>query len=283
MFKLILGIAAAGLVAYLLIALLAWRFQDRMAFPGPKAPLPTPQSLGIADGERVSITTTDSVTLRGWYLPPNPLPSDATRAPGLLWFYGNMETVEGIAPILRAYRPPGVGVLALDYRGYGSSDGTPSEAGVYLDAEAGWQFLATRAEIDSARIAVYGRSIGSAVALYLATERPVRSVVLDSPFSSGRAMAEEHYPFLPQFLNRLSLDNLKRAGELTVPLLVFHGTDDRIAPIEMGRAVAQTGRAETLVEIEGAGHNDTYLLGGEMYRERLHEFLTRHLESGANQ
>ena len=281
--KILVGVAVAGVVAYILIAFMAWRFQDRMAFPAPRSPLPAPHSLGIVDGERVSVRTADSVTLHGWYLPPNPFPADATVAPGLIWFYGNMETVEGIAPVLRAYRPPGIGLLVLDYRGYGVSSGSPSEEGVYRDAEAAWQHLVSRAEIDSARIGVYGRSIGSAVALHLATKRPVRTVVLDSPFSSGRAMAEEHYPFLPQFLNRLSLDNMHRAGELAVPLLIFHGTEDRIAPIEMGRAIAATGRAEALVEIQGAGHNDTYLVGGEMYRERFHEFLHRQLAIEANQ
>lgn len=280
--KVLLGIAAVGVVAYLLIALLAWRFQERMAFPAPKSPLPAPQTLGIPDGERVSVTTADNVTLHGWYLPANPFPSDDTVAPALIWFYGNMETVEGIAPVLRAYRPPGIAVLVLDYRGYGASEGSPTEAGVYRDAEAAWQHLTSRAEIDSSRIAVYGRSIGSAVALHLATHRPVRTVVLDSPISSGRAMAEKHYSLLPQFLNRLSLDNLSRAGELDVPLLVFHGTEDRIVPIEMGRAIADTGRAEAFVEIEGAGHNDTYMIGGDLYRERLHEFLARQLGRGTN-
>ena len=226
----------------------------------------------------VEVTTEDGITLRGWYLPPDPPPGRGSRAPGLIWFYGNFETIGGIAPILREFRPPGIGMLVLDYRGYGRSEGSPTERGVYRDAAAAWDFLTARPEIDTTRIALYGRSIGSAVALYLATERTVRAVVLESAFTSGKAMAEEHYAPLPSVLVQLELDNLERARQLTVPLLVFHGSDDRIAPIEMGRAVAEAGGAEEFFVLQGAGHNDTYTVGGTPYRDRLHAFLREHLE-----
>ncbi len=274
-----LKILAALVVAYALVVLLAWRYQDRLAFPGPKGRLPTPAEAGMPDGRVVAVTTTDSVTLRGWYLPPNPPPTDGTRAPGLLWFYGNMETVGGIAPIIREFRPPSIGLLVLDYRGYGQSDGRPTEKGVYRDAEAAWAYLTRQPEIDSTRIGLYGRSIGSVLALYLATERPAKAVVLESPFTSGRDMAEEHYSMVPRSLVRLRLDNLKRASRLAVPLLVFHGSEDWIAPPEMGRAIADHGRAEAFVLIEGAGHNDTYDVGGTMYRETMRAFLARHLDA----
>jgi dipeptidyl aminopeptidase/acylaminoacyl peptidase len=270
--------AVVALAIYGLTAFLAWRNQDRMVFPGPRTALPRPSTLGVADGERITVETSDGVQLRGWYLPPNPPPPAGKSAPGLIWFYGNMETIEGIAPILIRFRPRGIGLVVLDYRGYGTSGGEPTEEGVYRDAVAIWDYLVGRPEIDSTKIAVYGRSIGSAVALYLATERPVRCVILDSPFSSGLDMAQEHYSFLPTSLLRLSLDNLGRAERLQVPLLVFHGTEDRIAPIEMGRAVARAGHADTIVEIPGAGHNDTYVFGGRDYLERFLRFLRDNLK-----
>jgi pimeloyl-ACP methyl ester carboxylesterase len=276
--KILIGVVILAVIAYIAVAGFAWKFQDRMAFPGTPGALPYPSSLGIDDGQVVEVVTSDGVLLRGWYLPPNPTPAEGSTASGLIWFYGNMESIEGIAPVLREFRPPGTAVLALDYRGYGASGGTPSEAGVYLDAEAAWEFLVGQSDIDSTRIAVYGRSIGSAVALYLATERPVKAVMLDSPFTSGRDMASEHYSFFPQSLVRLSLDNLGRAERLSAPLLVFHGAQDWIAPVEMARDVAQAGRAEDLIEIEGAGHNDTYAMGGRMYLERFREFLRAHLQ-----
>lgn len=262
---------------YAVVVFLAWRFQERIAFPGPNRALPDPAQVGIPDGEAVTIVASDGVQLRGWYLPPNPAPEPGGKAPGLIWFYGNMETVADLAPLLGRFRPPGTGMLVIDYRGYGESGGKPTEPGLYLDAEAAWSFIKSLEEIDPARIAVYGRSLGSAVALYLATHQPVRAVVLDSPFSSSRQMSRRHYPFLPARLLRLELDNIARARQLEAPLLVFHGTDDRIAPFSMGRAVAQAGRAVELVAIQGAGHNDTYDMGGESYRDRLHEFLSEHL------
>jgi len=271
-------LAAIAALIYIATAILAWHYQDRMAFPAPRSPLPNPETLGIPDGKRIAIVTSDGVSLQGWYLPPDPPPERGSKAPGLIWFYGNMETIEGIAPVLHRFRPAGTGLLVLDYRGYGSSAGEPTEEGVYRDAEAAWDYIVSQAEIDSTRIGVYGRSIGSAVALYVATERPVRVVVLDSPFSSGREMAEQHYSFLPLALMRLSLDNISRAEQLTVPLLIFHGTEDRIAPIEMARAVARAGHADSIIELIGAGHNDTYAVGGDMYVRQFLQFLERNLQ-----
>ncbi|MDH3455849.1 MAG: alpha/beta hydrolase [Gemmatimonadota bacterium] len=271
-----LRVLAILIVVYAAAILLAWRFQDRLAFPGPSGPLPPPATVGLPEGEIVTVYTSDGVALKGWYLPPVPRP-DTGKAPGLIWFHGNMETIGGIGSILRDFRPPGMGVLALDYRGYGESEGRPSERGVYRDALAAWDFLATHPDIDSTRIGVYGRSIGAAVALYLATERGVRAVVLESPFTSGKDMAKKHYALVPTSLMTLRLNNLRRAEQLSIPLIVFHGMDDWIAPVEMGRSVADAGRAEELVLLPDAGHNDTYDVGGDLYRDKMHDFLRRHL------
>ena len=276
MLSTVLKVLGGLLLLYAVMVFLAWWFQERLALPGSAGPLPAPSAFGMPEGERITVTTSDSVELKGWYLPPNPRPAPGSRAPGLIWFYGNLETVGDIAPILRELRPAGTGMVVLDYRGYGESAGKPTEEGLYRDGEAAWEFITAQPEIDGARVAAYGRSIGSVVALYLATEQPVRAVVLDSPFSSGRDMAKRHYRFLPTGLVRLKLDNVERAKKLTVPLLVFHGTEDFIAPLPMGRAVAEAGRAE-LVLLQGAGHNSTYDLGGASYREKMHSFLAEHL------
>jgi dipeptidyl aminopeptidase/acylaminoacyl peptidase len=267
----VLRALALALLVYGLIVVLAWRYQDRLAFPAPRMRLPAPADVGLPDGRRVEVRTADGVTLRGWYLPPA---SGAPRpAPGLLWFCGNMETVTGMGRLAAAWRPPEVALLFLDYRGYGESDGTPTEDGLYRDADAAWTWLVAQPEVDAGRVALYGRSLGAAVALQLASHHPVRAVVLDSPFSSARALARLHYRLLPSGLVHLSMDNLARARTLTAPLFVAHGTEDRIAPIAMGRAVAQAGRARTFLAIEGAGHNDTYDLGDARYRDAMVAFL----------
>lgn len=271
----LLRVAVGLLIVYGLIVILAWRYQERLAFPAPRQMLPAPAARGL-EGERVAVTTSDGVKLYGWYLPP--VDTAAGGAPGLLWFYGNMETVAGLAPMLDTLKPAEFGLLILDYRGYGESEGEPTEAGLYHDGEAAWGWLAARPEIDSTRIAVFGRSLGSAVGLHLATRHEVAAVVLDSPFASAAAMAREHYWFLPRFLIRLSMDNVARARALDAPLLVFHGTEDRVAPIAMGRAVAEAGKAREFVVLEGAGHNETLEAGGTRYRETMHAFLRRAVE-----
>ena len=268
----VLRVLGALAAIYLVIAVLAWKYQERLAFPGPRAQLPSPGDFGVRDGQLITVVTSDGVALKGWYLPPNPAPPPGHRAPGLIWFYGNMENIRAVGAIIRDFRPPGTGVVALDYRGYGESAGAPTEAGVYRDAEAAWSWLATRPEIDSSRIAVYGRSVGSVLALYLATAKPVRAVVLDSPFTTARDMANLHYPWLPRFVINLKLDNLARAQALRVPLLVFHGSNDQLAPLSMGRTLVEAGRGD-LVVLNGSGHNDTYDVGGLSYRDRVHQFL----------
>jgi hypothetical protein len=267
---------ALGVLAtlYAFLVFLAWRYQDRVAMPAPRMRLPTPAEAGIPGGRRVSLETADGLTLHGWYLPP--AEGAARPAPGLLWFYGNMELVAELGPILMEWKPPGMALLAIDYRGYGESEGSATEDGLYRDGEAAWDYLAALPEIDTARIAVYGRSLGSAVALHVAGRRPVRAVVLESPFSTARAMARHHYWFLPSALVRLKLDNVQRAAGLAVPLLVVHGTDDRIAPIRMGRAVAEAGRGRFLA-LPHAGHNSTYEVGGAGYRDAMGAFLRESL------
>jgi fermentation-respiration switch protein FrsA (DUF1100 family) len=265
-----------ALLVYGLVVVLAWRYQDRLAFPAPRTHLPAPAAVGLPDGRRVAVRAADGVTLHGWYLPP--AGGSRRPAPGVIWFCGNMETVAGVGPIAASWRPPEMALLFLDYRGYGESDGEPTEAGLYADGEAAWSFLAAQGEVDSTRIALYGRSLGSAVALEVAGRHPARAVALDSPFTSARALARLHYWFLPAGLVRLSMDNVARARALDVPLFVAHGTDDRIAPIAMGRVVAAAGRARTFLAIEGSGHNDTYDLGDARYRDALIAFLRETLE-----
>jgi hypothetical protein len=270
----VLRVALILAAAYVVIVAVAYVFQDRLALPGPGSPPLNGDAIRAPNAQVVTVMTADGVALAGLLLPAA---AASGPSPGLLWFYGNMETVYAMAEAVAWLQPPGVTVLMVDYRGYGRSPGKPSEQGLYLDAEAAWDYLAGRHDVDATRIAVYGRSIGSVPALHLANTRPVRAVALDSPFTSARDMARRHYPFVPTALIRLEMDNRTRAERLKVPLLVFHGENDRIAPAAMGREIARAGRAETLIVIPGAGHNDTYVVGGTSYRDALHQFLQRHL------
>src|SRR5256884_2292773 len=258
-------------LAYTLLLLVAWLFQDRLAFPAPRANLPDPKRLGVEKGERVELVSGDGTKLVGWYLTPKSPPSA-----GLLWFYGNGEPVAAIWPIVRGFQPPGTAVLVVDYPGYGGSAGRATEAGMYGAADAAYAALVARPEIDARRIYVYGRSLGTAAATWVAARHPVAGLILESPFTSAAAMARQLYALLPRFIVRLSLDNLGRMRQIHCPVLVFHGDADRLVPTAMGRAVAAA--AAGAVEpgpIPAAGHNDTYDVGGRAGPGKGSGFLDR--------
>src|SRR6266576_4812847 len=289
-----LRIALGLALAYVVLVILAWRFQERLAFPAPRAPLPDPQRVGVANGERVQLVSSDGTNLVGWYLKPEvgggrgrlgeavphrsnlpqPFPTSPT-SPGLLWFYGNGETVAAIWPIVREFQPPGTALLVVDYPGYGGSGGRATEPALYAAAEAGYTMLATRPGVDPHRIFVYGRSLGSAVAIYTAAHRPVAGLILESPFTIAAAMAKHHYRLVPRFLLHLSLDNLTTVKLVHCPILLFHGDADRLVPGAMGMAVAAAAPGPVeVVLLHGSGHNDTYEIGGRAYRDKMWAFIT---------
>src|SRR2546421_9155938 len=132
-----LRIALGLALAYVVLVILAWRFQERLAFPAPRAPLPDPQRVGVANGEKIELVSGDGTRLVGWYLASTVLhqpPQPSQPAAGLLWFYGNGETIAAIWPIVRGFQPPGTAVLVDGYPGYGGSAGRAAEAGVCREA-----------------------------------------------------------------------------------------------------------------------------------------------------
>ncbi|MGH7529989.1 MAG: alpha/beta hydrolase [Gemmatimonadales bacterium] len=263
------------LAAYAVVLALLWAFQERITFPAPRGAPPDPQKV-LGYGESIELRMRDETRLVGWYLPPTAAEGGEGRrkAAAVLWFYGNAETIGLIWPILRDLVPPDAALLIVDYPGYGGSGGRASEAGMYEAAELAYQALAERPEVDSSRIFVYGRSLGSAPALRLAAGHDVAGLILDSPFTSARDMAAKHYRIVPPFLVRLRLDNLGAIARVRCPVLVFHGTEDVIVPLNMSRRLAAAAPAAVeFVMIEGAGHNETYEIGASAYREKVWSFV----------
>jgi uncharacterized protein len=264
--------AGIGLLfVYALLVLLAWLFQDRLAFPAPRGQPPDPRQVGLA-GERIELLDSGT-SLVGWFLPGEPDGERGAR-PALLWFYGNGENIATIWPVLRDFRPRGVALLVVDYPGYGGSGGRTTEAGLYRAADLAYAWLRARAEVDPARIFIYGRSLGSVPAVHTAATHPAAGLILESPFTSAAAMSRQQYGLFPRFILRLRLDNLETIRRIRCPLLLFHGTDDRLVPPAMGMQVAAAAPGPSeVVLIQGAGHNDTYAMGGENYRNKLAAFV----------
>ncbi|HEY7192725.1 MAG TPA: alpha/beta hydrolase [Gemmatimonadales bacterium] len=266
-------VIVAGLAGvYVLIVVLLWALQERITFPAPRSPLPEPAQI-MGYGERIELRMQDGTRLVGWYLPPEDA-KGRRKTPGVLWFYGNGETIGAIWPVIRDFRPSNAGLLVVDYPGYGASEGRATEAGMYEAADLAYNALTRRPDIDPRRIYVYGRSLGSAAATHVAANHKVAGIILESPFTSARGMAARHYRLFPSFLVRIGLDNIGRMPGIHCPTLVFHGTADMLVPMSMGRDVAAAaGGPVEFVMIEGAGHNDTYEMGGRAYREKLAAFV----------
>jgi len=267
---LIVRIAVGLVLAYVALLILAWLFQERLAFPAPRAPVPDPTRVGVANGEKIELLTKDGTRLAGWYLAPQTVEDGSA----LLWFYGNGENIATIWPIVREFQPPNAALLVVDYPGYGGSGGRATEAGMYGAADAAYAALAARPEVDPRRIYVYGRSLGTAAATYTATHHPVAGLILESPFTNATDMARHAYRIFPSFIVRLSLDNLGRIKQVRCPVLLFHGTGDRLVPLEMGMQVAAAARGPVeLVLLQGSGHNESYAVGGNQYRNKVWAFV----------
>ncbi len=271
---LIVRIAVGLVLAYVVLLVLAWLFQERLAFPAPRAALPDPTRVGVANGEQIELVTKDGTRLVGWYLRATAPHRPPPPSPALLWFYGNGENIASIWPIVREFQPPHAALLIVDYPGYGGSGGRATEAGMYGAADAAYAALAARPEVDPRRIYVYGRSLGTAAATYTATHHPVAGVILESPFTNAADMARHAYRIFPSVIVRLSLDNLGRIEQVRCPVLLFHGTGDRLVPLEMGMRVAAAARGPVeLVLLQGSGHNESYTTGGTQYRDKVWGFV----------
>ena len=230
--------------------------------------LASPTEFGL-DFEDVSFQATDGVTLHGWFVPG---PKDITW----LWFHGNAGNVSHrLENLLLIHQRLGVNVFLFDYRGYGRSSGRPSEKGTYRDGEAAFKYLRSRPDIDSQKIVFFGRSVGCAVAVDLATKHEPYGLILESPFTSVADMAKRAFPFLPVgFLVRGTYDSVSRIKSISAPLLVLHGERDDVVPIELGRRLFEVANEpKTFYTITGAGHNNTYVEGGEPYLAALEQFL----------
>ena len=179
------------------------------------------------------------------------------------------------APLAAALARAGLAVLLFDYRGYAANPGRPTEAGLAADARAAVAYLAARPEVDPARLVYFGESIGAAVALRLAVERPPAALVLRSPFASLAEVGRRYYPWLP--VSRLLLDRydaLGRVGRLAAPLLVVAGERDRVIPVAHSRRLFDAApQPKRFVLLPGAGHNDLDLLAGPDLLDELLAFL----------
>jgi hypothetical protein len=266
-----LAILAAG---YAGLVVVAFALQGRLVyFPDQPAREVTrnPGDIGL-DYEAVTLETSDGVRLDGWFVAASP------ERGVVAFFHGNAGNIGHRLDTLRILNRLGLSVLMVDYRGYGRSEGQPSEAGTYRDAEAAWHFLVDQRGVPPGRIVLFGRSLGAAVAAHLATRHRPGALILESAFTSIPDLAARIYPFLPvRWISRFRYDTRAYAGRVSCPTLVIHSRDDTIVPIGHGRAIlAELTVPHRFLEI-GGDHNTGFLNHEQEYMEGLEAFLAAHL------
>ena len=249
------GLIALGKLALAIVVavpLAIYFLQDRLVF-FPQ-PLSEAERAGIEQHfpgvRQLVLRSSDGKRIHAWYLGAVP------GAPLVIYFGGNAESVAWMIPEA-ARHAPGVAWLLVDYRGYGGSEGAPSEAALFADALRWYDYAA--AEIKPGRIAVFGRSLGSGAAVFLAAQRTVSQVILVTPFDSLVEVAKRHYPFLPvRLMLRHRFDSISRAGAIRASLLCLAAQRDEIIPPSHARKLYDAwGGPKRWVELEEAGHNTT--------------------------
>jgi fermentation-respiration switch protein FrsA (DUF1100 family) len=238
--------AVAGYIALVAFMYLAQR--SMMYFPDTRRHVPA--AVGLPQAEEVALQTSDGERILVWHVPPR----DAK--PVVLYFQGNGGGLNLRADRFRRLTSDGTGLLALNYRGYGGSTGRPSETGLIADALAAYEFAA--ALYPAERIALWGESLGTGVAVALAAERPVGRIILESPFTSIADVAAAIYWFVPvRLLIKDPFHSDVRIDKITAPILVLHGARDNVVPIAFGeRLYAMIRAPKQFVRLAEAGHND---------------------------
>jgi uncharacterized protein len=241
--------------------------ESQIFFPDPFL-AGTPSEARL-DYEDVWFNASDEVRLHGWLVP-------AADSPALMLFcHGNAGNISHRIDNLRRLHDIGLSVFIFDYRGYGQSGGQITEAGFYLDAEAAYGEAGKYVAAHNLKLVVFGRSLGGIAAVHLGAQHTCSGIILESTFTHMADMARVHFPLpVPEGLLRHKLNALEKIGRIKAPLLFFHGDRDDIVPINLGRELFDAANAQReFMTIKGAGHNDTYFVGGQAYFDKIKEFV----------
>jgi len=258
-----LGVASLTFVlalggVYAGVCVLFWKYERAFVFAQAPRPRIAPQTVGLMGFAEVTVTTDDGVPLYGWWKPPEP------GHGAIVFLTGSGVTLSDYPQMLGDLAAHGFGVLGIDYRGNGASPGTPSEPAWRADARAAFDFV--RRAAPGAKIAAYGESMGTGFAVGLARERPVVGVLLNSPYASVLRLFERNgirqafgVPLPFRLLMTDTLDSEALIGDLRVPVMILHGTEDHTIPIgEARRIYAAAHEPKTMIEVEGAAHVQTW-------------------------
>lgn len=258
------------LIAYVAALLIIRLFESKLVFfPNVPSRLDgdwNPRGLGVQDA---NIVASDGTKLHAWWIPR------ANARFTFLAFHGNASNIANRADVYRFLTDTPANVLAVEYRGYGKSEGRPSESGVYQDAFAGYDFLTARG-VEPEHIISFGQSLGTAVATRLAAQREVGALVLEAPFPSASVVTRRVFWFLPG-LSLLVAGQFNTAAQIqrvSAPVMVVHCKQDPVIPFDMGQTVFRNARSKKVfVAINAECHEESSIVSPATYREALNQFL----------
>jgi len=258
--------------AYLIFAGFLFIFQSRYVYYPEHILVADPGNIGL-DFESVCFEAADGVKLSGWFIP-------GEGAQGVILFcHGNAGNISHRLESIQIFHRLGLDVFIFDYRGYGQSEGKPTEPGTYKDAEAAWRYLVEERQVNPGQVIIFGRSLGGAVASWLAQGRTPGALVLESTFTSLPDIAATLYPYLPvRLLLRFEYNTAEYLGGVDCPVLIVHSRDDEMMPSSHGRRLFEMARGpKQFLEISGT-HNEGFITSGEHYEEGLNAFILEHVE-----
>jgi alpha-beta hydrolase superfamily lysophospholipase len=256
--------------------MIGW-FEHRQVYvPSPVLDTdPQPGDCGLAPHEEVFLTTSDRVKLHAWFFPA--AQSSPRSSFALLVFHGNAGNICHRVDFIQTWRELGVSVFIFDYRGYGRSEGEPSEAGTYLDGEVAFDWLVQRG-FTPARIVLLGKSLGGGIASEIALRRPPAGLILQNTFTSITDVGSELFPFLPvRLLGKIKYETMKKLPRIQAPVMVMHSRGDSFIRFRHAeRNFAAANEPKMLWEIYGS-HNGTLEADREHYRKGLDQFFSRYI------
>jgi len=247
-------------------------FQSHYVYYPDRVLSADPGSIGLYF-ENVAFETTDRVKLSGWFIP-------GESASGVILFcHGNAGNISHRLESIQIFHRLGLDVFIFDYRGYGQSDGKPTEDGTYKDAAAAWQYLTEERQVNPNQIIVFGRSLGGAVASWLAQSHTPGALILESTFTSLPDIAATLYPYLPvRPLLRFEYNTAEYLGRVNCPVLIVHSRDDEIMPFSHGwRLFEMAKEPKEFLEISGT-HNEGFFTSGKHYEGGLNAFVLESVE-----
>lgn len=273
--KMILKLVIAAALVYVSVAVLLYIFQTKMIFHPFRVLVGTPADYKF-EYKDLTLKTGDGVDIHAWFIP-----APEADAPVILYCHGNAGNISHRLDSIALFRRLGLGVMIFDYRGYGRSGGSVTEAGLYEDAAAAWNHLTETAGIPPGDIIILGRSLGGAVAANLAAKHPCRALILETAFLSIPDMAGELYPFFPaRMLSRYRLETKNSLRKVEAPVLITYTLDDEIVPASHGRRLFELApEPKTRLLIRG-DHNNCYFIDAEKYLSGTGDFI-RELRSKA--